>query len=120
MARPTKSKRICELPEGNVFKSNNKKSTLSVRLSIEEYEVFRLIDYEGHNQNETASIMGVARTTVTKLYTDARTKIATFLVSGKALEIEGGNYVLCKNIPECCCKRKDLCLKYKLNHKVLK
>lgn len=119
MARPTKSKRICELPKGNMFKSNNMDSTLIVRMSIEEYEVFRLIDFEGHNQNEAASIMGVARTTVTKLYTDARKKIATYLVTGKKLEIEGGNYVLCENIDHCRCSKKESCGRYKMQHDFL-
>ena len=119
MARPTINKRICELPRGNVFKSNNLESTLVVKMTIEEFEVFRLIDYAKHNQNEAASIMGVARTTVTKLYTDARSKIATYLVSGKKLEIEGGNYVLCKNMDTCVCSKRESCVKYKMQHKLI-
>lgn len=109
MARPSKSKRICELPKANMFRSNNTSSNTVVTMTTEEYECFRLIDYECHNQNEAALIMGVARTTVTKLYTDARRKIAIYLVEGKKLVVTGGNFTICDKTDQCRCSRRGDC-----------
>lgn len=63
-------------------------------LSVEEYEVLRLLDYEGMTQEGCAAQMGVGRATVQALYAEARKKIARFLVEGSSLRIEGGNYRL--------------------------
>ena len=64
-------------------------------MSIEEFEIIRLIDHEGLDQEECAKRMEVARSTVQRIYNDARKKIAASLVEGKALRIEGGNYSVC-------------------------
>ena len=39
--------------------------------------------------------MGVARTTVQRIYAQARRKLAVFLVEGRPLQIGGGSYALC-------------------------
>jgi predicted DNA-binding protein (UPF0251 family) len=64
-------------------------------MSVEEYETIRLIDLEGMMQETCAERMNVARTTVQRSYTNARRKIAEFLVNGNNLMIEGGDYKLC-------------------------
>lgn len=69
----------------------------TIELAVEEYETVRLIDYLGKSQEECAKQMNVARATVQTLYTDARKKIARFLVEGTNLEIGGGNYQICEN-----------------------
>ena len=114
MARPEKSKRICMMPSTVNFFSRNGLNTEKtaniedqedpVTLSIEEFETVRLIDYSGLTQQECASQMHVARTTVQRLYTEARSKIAHFLVDGSSLSICGGNYELCQNSDRCCKK----------------
>jgi predicted DNA-binding protein (UPF0251 family)/predicted Fe-Mo cluster-binding NifX family protein len=63
-------------------------------LNVEEYEVLRLLDYEGLTQEECAARMGVGRTTVQALYAEARKKMVRFLVEGACLQIEGGSYRL--------------------------
>ena len=65
-------------------------------MTIDEYEVIRLIDLEGLNQEDCSEQMGVARTTVQGIYANARKKIADSLVNGKILLIEGGEYKLCE------------------------
>jgi len=67
-----------------------------ILMSVEEYEAVRLIDMEGMTQEECAEQMGVARTTVQRIYTDARKKLATSLVEGYLLKIEGGDYKICE------------------------
>ena len=63
--------------------------------AVEEYEALRLMDYLGLNQEEAAAQMGVARTTVQRIYAQARQKLAVFLVEGRPLQIGGGSYALC-------------------------
>lgn len=63
-------------------------------MNVEEYEVLRLLDYEGLTQEECAARMDVGRATVQALYAEARKKMARFLVEGACLQIEGGSYRL--------------------------
>lgn len=95
MARPIKSRRICSEPKINMFGPQNFKGGIYIYMSLEEFETIRLIDYNDLTQEDCAEFMGVARTTVQKIYDDARGKIADVLVNGKTLKIEGGNYLLC-------------------------
>ena len=108
MARPEKCKRICNMPINNKFlcstPSGDEISTNGQTLSLEEFETIRLIDYIGLTQEQCASQMHVARTTVQRMYTDARKKIATFIITGSSLDISGGNYTVCENNDTCCQK----------------
>ncbi len=104
MARPRKCRKVCLIPKCRKFIPNSwdKKSTIT--LFIDEAEAIRLIDKEGLTQEETAVLMGVARTTVQQIYQDARVKIATALVDGKALVIDGGDVEVCSSF--CCNNQK--------------
>lgn len=111
MARPKKSRRVCELPRQDVFaplRGNTDREEI-VFMTVEEYETIRLIDLEGLNQEECANRMNIARTTAQRIYYDARKKLADFLVNGGILKIQGGDYKLCRDFdsPHRCgrCKR---------------
>jgi len=65
-----------------------------VSLSVEELEALRLADIEGLYQEDAAERMEVSRATFQRVLKEAHTKVATALVEGKALGIEGGDYVL--------------------------
>lgn len=97
MPRPRKWRKVCQLPQSNLFGplASNNDSRKVVTMSVEEYETIRLIDLEGLKQEECASQMNVARTTVQRIYNDARVKLAEVLVNGCLLKIEGGDYILC-------------------------
>ncbi len=99
MGRPSKKRRISALPISNRFFPETGSDTPPVKISLEEYESIRLLDYEGMNQEEAAQQMGVARTTVQALYLAARRRIAGCLVEGRPLFIEGGNFELCTPCP---------------------
>lgn len=97
MPRPRKRRRVCGMPDYKTFGplngTNDDKETIF--LTVEEYEVIRLIDLEGLEQEECAQRMDVARSTVQRMYVDAKKKVADSLVNGKKLRIEGGDYILC-------------------------
>ncbi|MDD3114032.1 MAG: DUF134 domain-containing protein [Candidatus Izemoplasmatales bacterium] len=97
MPRPNKPRNICGLPRTNRFGPNSSQESMleTIPLTIDEYECIRLIDFEGYTQEEAATQMTVARTTVQRIYEEARKKIADALVNGKQLIISGGSYVLC-------------------------
>ena len=64
-------------------------------MTVDEYETVRLIDLKGYTQQDCASQMQVARTTVQKIYDSARRKLADSIVNGKRLQICGGDYRVC-------------------------
>ena len=64
-----------------------------VVLNYEEFEAIRLADYENLTQEEAAQKMNISRPTFTRLYDKARKIIARAFVEGKAIFIQGGNYV---------------------------
>lgn len=96
MSRPRKWKNVCCLPENNLFgcleTTNINQKT--IRMTLEEYETLRLIDLESLTQEECAKRMNVARSTVQKLYNEARNKLTDAIVNGNILKIEGGDYKL--------------------------
>ncbi len=61
-----------------------------VSLGVDELEALRLADYEGLYQAEAAERMGVSRQTFGNIVKSARKKVASALVNGSALKIEGG------------------------------
>lgn len=74
---------------------------MPIHMSIDEYEALRLIDYEGLMQSEAADRMNVARTTAQAIYNNARAKVATCLVEGRELLIEGGDIEVCPRENTC-------------------
>ena len=122
MARPVKLRRVCDLPRRNQFESmgSSSEGLEDVTMTIEEYQTIKLIDLEGLTQEECAKSMEIARTTVQRIYMEARKKLAIFLINGSSLKIEGGNYVLCNEIgpgPGCGrCRGRGLGRGRNMNH----
>jgi predicted DNA-binding protein (UPF0251 family) len=103
MPRPKVKGKVCTLPEidlfGPLISNPNKREVLY--LNIEEYETIRIIDLAGKSQEECATEMGIARTTLQRIYYSAKQKIADAIVGGKVLKIQGGNYKLCQKDIDC-------------------
>ena len=95
MARPNKERRVCRMPTCRRFIPHSGRDPQQVRLSVEQYEAIRLIDYLGLTQQQAADRMGVSRSALQADYAEGRKKLAMFLVEGRELEIDGGDYVLC-------------------------
>lgn len=72
-------------------------------LTVDEFEVLRIVDFQRRTHEQCAAQMDVSRTTVTEIYESARFKLADVLVNGKRLEISGGNYRLCDGSESRCC-----------------
>jgi uncharacterized protein len=94
MARPQKSRKVCNPPKMKGFQPFGIPSceVENIKLSIEEYESIKLINYDMLSQDQAAEQMNVSRPTITRIYNRALKTIAKAFVEGKAIEIEGGNY----------------------------
>ena len=79
MARPGKTRCVGSMPRCVRFAASGSPRT-GINLSVEEFETIRLMDYSGMTQAECAVQMQVSRATVQSLYTQARKKVARFLV----------------------------------------
>ncbi len=97
MPRPQKPRSVCWLPDERRFGPYGMRGRPrdAVIMAVDEYETIRLIDHEGYDQEQAAKQMQVARTTIQRIYVEARRKLADALVNGKQILIEGGNYILC-------------------------
>ncbi len=105
MARPTKCRRICHLPDTLSFTPTGNDQAADrapILLTLDEFETVRLIDHEQHSQEECSTQMGISRTTVQKIYETARQKLAAVLVEGHPLRIEGGDYTVCDGASRHC------------------
>ena len=102
MARPRKCRRICTEPEYTGFMPDGITCGESVTLTVDEYEVIRLVDHERLTHEQCARQMEISRTTVTEIYERARFKLADCLVNGRRLVIAGGDYRVCNGAGSCC------------------
>lgn len=63
-------------------------------ITVDELEALRLSDLLGLSHEETAQQLKVSRPTVTRMLARAHQVVADALVNGKAIRIEGGDYIL--------------------------
>jgi len=95
MPRLPRCRRICGVPQVDAFCPNECENTEPILLTLDEYEVIRLVDLEQQTHEQCAAQMDISRSTVQEIYESARSKIAACLVHGKPLHITGGNYRIC-------------------------
>lgn len=90
MVRPCKCRQIHGIPGAMAFKPAGKpvRQLKQVELGPDEFEAIRLADMEGLYQEEAAEKMGISRATFGRIVEEARRKIATALVQGRALIIQ--------------------------------
>ena len=109
MARPSRCRKICFEPTYDSFIPEGISNGEKIILTLDEYEVIRLIDLNKLTHEQASKQMNISRTTVSEIYELARYKIANSLVHGRPLLISGGNYQLCQGEQNClqnCPKRK--------------
>lgn len=103
MPRPKKCRRVCSLPPSPIFlPADGGAQKQPVILTVDEYETVRLIDKEGLSQEACGTYMEIARASAQLIYASARKKIASALVDGLPLKIEGGDYRLCSGAESSC------------------
>jgi predicted DNA-binding protein (UPF0251 family) len=74
-------------PYGPEVSKNIKEPVL---LHYEEYEAFRLCDYDMYNHKQASVEMGISRPTFTRIYASVRKKLAKAFVEGRQITIDGG------------------------------
>jgi len=96
MPRPRKSRKICNPPKMKGFKPFGLPlcKIEGVKLTFEEYESIKLINYEMLSHDQAAELMNVSRPTFTRLYNKALKTITKAFVEGTSIVIEGGDYEL--------------------------
>ncbi|WP_010233453.1 DUF134 domain-containing protein [Clostridium arbusti] len=96
MPRPVKYRKIENLPQYTYFVPMGRKKCEieDITIKVEELEAIRLKDIEDLNQEECAKKMHISRQTFQNIIDNARKKIATAIIEGKAINISGGNYTM--------------------------
>jgi uncharacterized protein len=94
MPRPRKYRQLAHPPHPAVYKPVGVKleSLDCTVLLHEELEALRLADFEAQHQENAAELMAVSRSTFQRILAEARRKVAQALVTGSALQIEGGTF----------------------------
>jgi len=89
MARPIKPRRVFFDPNVTYFKPRAVPLSMleEVDLSIDELEALRLCDLKDLEQKEAAKKMKVSQSTLQRILTSARKKVAEALTEGKAIKI---------------------------------
>ena len=95
MPRPPRCRRICSAPRVERFCPCDGAESDPILLTLDEYEVIRLVDLEQQTHEQCAAQMDISRSTVQEIYESARRKLAACLVYGKPLHITGGNVRIC-------------------------
>lgn len=92
MPRPRIPRRIDTPPRFLQFKPVGVPRRLleTVTMTVDEIEAIRLADREGLDHQPAAERMGISRPTFTRLLEVAHAKLATCIIDGKELVIEGG------------------------------
>lgn len=103
MPRPKRERKMHVPPSMNGFRPFGIpiKTVDAVKLLFEEYETLKLADYKNLTQEEAAMAMNVSRPTFTRIYNNARKKIAEAFIEGKAIFIQGGNVCFEKEWYKC-------------------
>lgn len=96
MPRPRKARRVAAAPVVAFYKPQGVPMDLlrGVVLPVDGLEALRLADAEGIEHDEAARRMDVSRPTFSRLLAEARQIVATALVRGWALRIDGGDFRL--------------------------
>ena len=103
MPRPRRCRWVSNEPSTRYFKPRGipMSQLEDMVLTVDEIEAVRLADYEGFYQDEAAKRMNISRQTFGRIVVSARRKIAEAIIFGKAIRIEGGEYVTADQLIQC-------------------
>ncbi|MFH1875187.1 MAG: DUF134 domain-containing protein [Pseudomonadota bacterium] len=105
MVRPHINRRIRGEPAVTYFKPQGIPLRVleEINLTLDGLEALKLADEQGLYHDAAAKKMGVSRPTFGRILAQARKTVATAIIQGKALRIEGG--VVQQVQPRGCCRR---------------
>lgn len=103
MPRPRRCRLVGIEPNTRYFKPRGipMVNLEEVILSVDEIEAIRLADLEGLYQEDAAHHMNISRQTFGRILSSARKKIAESIIKGKALRIDGGDYIMADQLFQC-------------------
>ena len=104
MPRPPRCRRICSTPKVDTFCPNGSRDAEPILLTLDEYEVIRLVDLEQQTHEQCAAQMDISRSTVQEIYESSRRKLAACLVSAegrsiRAVDSAAGRMRIANTIP---------------------
>ena len=114
MPRPPRCRRICQAPQYESFSPEEcPRESEAVTLTLDEYEVIRLVDLEKKTHEQCAAQMDISRTTVTELIECNPGKFRAKLPMYRPWTApchSRGNYRLCEGrehtrCGKCCCRK---------------
>lgn len=85
---------ITEIPETRRFEPVGGAEGVEVKVTLEELEAIRLVDFLDLQQQEAALYVGVSRKAFWNDLRSGRKKVASALIYGLGIVIEGGSYLL--------------------------
>lgn len=90
MSRPRLRRKLCVQPDVTYFKPRGipLRQLESVHLTREEVEALWLIDLKSVSQTKAARHMHTSQSTVQRILTSARRKVAEAILAGKAISIK--------------------------------
>jgi predicted DNA-binding protein (UPF0251 family) len=90
MSRPIKRRRVIGRPNSSYFKPAGIRmfELEESNLSLPEFEAIRLIDFKRISQKEAGEKMHISQSTLSRVLTSGRGKIADAIINGKAIRIE--------------------------------
>ena len=94
MVRPLKPRRVLFDPDVTYFKPRAVPLSVleEVDLGTDELETLRLCDYKSLKQTEAAKKMKISQSTLQRILTSARRKVAEALINGKAIKIRKSRF----------------------------
>lgn len=103
--RPKKFRKVEKPPTIKGFRPMGSRHCFGseVEMHFEEFEALKLSDYDKLTHDEASQKMDVSRPTFTRIYEEARRKVATAFVENRPLIIEGGqvqfseDWFICKH-----------------------
>ena len=89
MPRPRKRRRVLGSPNSFYFKPVGIRmfDLDESEISLPEFEAIRLIDFEGISQAKAGQKMQVSQSTLSRILSSGRKKIADAIINGKAIKI---------------------------------
>ncbi|MFA5178487.1 MAG: DUF134 domain-containing protein [Candidatus Paceibacterota bacterium] len=89
MVRPIKPRKLNFNPNVTYFKPRAIPlfSLEEVELELDELEVLKLCDYEDFDQKEAAQKINISQSTLQRILSSARKKVAEAIIEGKAIKI---------------------------------